>query len=147
MARGRKPEPLALRRLRGNTGHRRMPDPDTEPKPDPTMPTCPTWLPVGAKAVWKEVAPQLHKTGVLTMIDRLALAQFCCLHARWKEAEKMMGKEGIDSDWERVSRQAFLQMRQLEAEFGMTPSSRCKITIAKPADTEDPLEKLLKFKE
>ena len=138
-----------------------MPDPDTEPKPDPTMPTCPTWLNALAKARWKSLVPELHKLGVVTHIDGDAMAMYCQSWARWRKMEEFIEKNGEtyatkDATGKTtgvskfphvtIARQMKLLLHKLGSEFGMTAVSRARISIDKTDEPEDPLEKLLKFK-
>lgn len=68
-------KPTRLRILEGNPSKR--PLPNNEPQPDPTMPECPDWLMADAKEEWHRVAPELHRIGLLTIVDQTALAGYC----------------------------------------------------------------------
>src|SRR3990172_1616378 len=85
---GRKPKPSALKRLQGNPGHRKLNR--AEHMPDATVPDCPDWLRDEAKAEWERVVFALHECGILTNIDRAALAAYCQAYARWREAEEIV---------------------------------------------------------
>ena len=63
-------KPTRLRILEGNPSKR--PLPNNEPQPDPTMPECPDWLMADAKEEWHRVAPELHRIGLLTIVDQTA---------------------------------------------------------------------------
>ena len=39
-----------------------------------------------ARDEWHRIAGSLHQMGVLTTVDRAALAAYCQAHARWVEA-------------------------------------------------------------
>src|SRR5947207_11816997 len=86
--RGRKPKPTALKLLAGNPGKRRLNH--REPKPQRELPTCPSHLLPAAKAEWKRLARELYDLGVLTRLDRGALAGYCQAYGRWVEAEKKL---------------------------------------------------------
>lgn len=73
--RGRKPLPSAIRLATGNPGKR--PINAREPKPVTSIPTCPAHLMPTAKAEWKRVARYLHDLGVISELDRAALAAYC----------------------------------------------------------------------
>lgn len=66
-----------------------------EPKPDPSRPTCPAWLPPAAKAAWRELCPQLHAMGVLTRVDRHLLAVYCVTWAHWRECVEFIDRHGL----------------------------------------------------
>ena len=85
--RGRKPIPTALKMALGNPGKR--PLNMHEPKPVTAIPTCPAHLMPAAKTEWK-LARYLHDLGVISELDRAALAAYCQAYGRWVEAEKKL---------------------------------------------------------
>src|SRR5205823_7916571 len=85
---GRKPKPSQLKQLAGNPG-RRKPN-QREPRPQPDLPTCPAHLLPTAKAEWKRLGRELYDLGVLTRLDRAALAGYCQAYGRLVEAEKKL---------------------------------------------------------
>ena len=52
------------------------------------LPTCPAHLCLSARAAWKRLARLLHDIGLLSGLDRSALAACCQAYGRWVEAEK-----------------------------------------------------------
>ena len=73
--RGRKPKPTALKLVQGVPGKR--PLPKREPSPEIGAPACPEWLLPEAKKVWRRLVRELEALGLLTGIDREALAGYC----------------------------------------------------------------------
>lgn len=71
--RGPAPKPTALKRLQGNPGKRALNE--SEPRPAATLPRCPSHLQGEARAEWRRVARALHESGLLTQVDRAALAE------------------------------------------------------------------------
>lgn len=152
MAAGRKPKPTALKKLQGNPGKRCLNG--REPKPDSRLPYCPRHLPEEAKREWNRVAKELQRIGVMTFVDRAALAAYCAAWARWVEAEKALEKEEpvVTSDkgnvyqnpWVGVARQAMKDMLDAAREFGMTPSSRSRIKVEKGEEGPTLVEQLFK---
>jgi P27 family predicted phage terminase small subunit len=160
--RGRKPLPENVRQLRGNPGNAK---PINEPKPQPKTPTCPSWLPSEAKNEWKRVTAELDRIGMLTLVDRGALATYCEAWALLKQAEEEIARYGMviytldrelrDEDGNvvqllataktnpavRVAHSSMQYVRAFAAEFGLTPSSRSRINLPKP--TDDDLKELL----
>lgn len=148
--RGRKPEPTALRVLRGNPGKRDLPA--NEPQPDAVLNLDPPeWLDDEAKAEWSRLAPTLSRLGVLTETDIGALTAYCEAWATWKGATQKIrqfgmvikGKEGelpVVSPYVKIAHNALMQMRGLLVEFGMTPSSRVRVH-AKPQGATEPASK------
>lgn len=141
MKRGRKPIPTALKLVRGNPGNR--PLPENEPTPDAKAPTCPAFLTASAKAEWKRIAPELVALGLLSQIDRAALAGYCQCYGRWEKAERDLKRRGaiiktrtgaqIQNPHLAIANKALRQMREFLVEFGMTPSARTRVTASPPA--------------
>jgi P27 family predicted phage terminase small subunit len=149
--RGRRPKPTALKKLQGNPGKRKL-NPD-EPAPPAGIPECPDYLDVLARREWKRVSALLAASGILTEIDGTALAAYCQAYSHWLDAEGQVRKLGtivktpsgypILNPHVVLAKQAMQQMHKFLVEFGMTPSSRSRLRIEKPAP-EDPLDAFLK---
>ena len=137
---GRKPKPTALKELAGNPGKR--PLNRREPKPKTALPTCPRHLDGEARKEWRRMGGELARMGVVTVVDRAALAAYCVAWARWVEAEGQVTKLGtivktangnlIQNPYLAVANRALEQMTKLAGEFGMTPSSRSRVQVAEP---------------
>ncbi len=134
--RGRKPVPTAMKLLRGNPGKR--PLNQREPKPPVTIPRCPQHLDAEARREWRRVSRELYDMGVLSLVDRPALAIYCQAWSRWVRAEKLMHKSGevlkakgsgalYQNPYLAVANKAMEQMARFLAEFGMTPVSRTRV--------------------
>jgi P27 family predicted phage terminase small subunit len=144
---GRKPKPTHLKVLEGNPGRRSLNK--DEPKPRPVAPTRPTWLMAEAKREWGRVVPELERLGLLTAVDRAALATYCQAWARYVEAEERLSHYGgilksKSSDYVQVSPYSTISkqnahiVRVLCAEFGLTPSSRGRMSVGKLDEGEEP---------
>lgn len=132
---GRRPKPTALKILQGNPGRRPL-HLDREPRPDPAVPECPAELAPIAQTEWRRVSRELHKLGLLSEIDRAALAGYCAAYGRFIEAEAAIQRIGIlaavgnkvvPGPWWRISRDALEIMHRYLTEFGMTPASRSRV--------------------
>ena len=86
---GRNRKPTALKILQGNPGRRPL-KPDNEPQPTPAIPSCPDELSDLAKREWNRVAVELHALGVVSEIDRAALAAYASAYGSFIECEAMM---------------------------------------------------------
>jgi P27 family predicted phage terminase small subunit len=148
--RGRKPLPSNVVRLRGNPGKRRIND--LEPRPEPRAPTCPACLGEEARREWQRLAKELARLGLLTGIDRGALAAYCQAHALWLEAVQAIERYGtmvkspngypMQSPYVALANKQVEIMVRIAAEFGMTPSARTRIRVGeRPPD--DPFEAFL----
>jgi P27 family predicted phage terminase small subunit len=153
---GAKPKPTNLKIIEGNPGKR--PLPKNEPKPKPTTPGCPRFLTTAAKWEWKRVAPELARLGLLTIVDRTALAAYCQSWADYKEAIKWMKENGktysVNAGGGRQYRSypqvkiadaALKQIRAFCTEFGLTPSARARMQTLQTID-DDEMENLLSRK-
>lgn len=142
---GTKPKPTKLKMLEGNPGKRQINM--NEPNPKPLVSNCPDWLSDVAKKEWKRVVPELERLGLLTCVDGVALEGYCQSYARWVEAEQFMMKHGttfktpngyIQQVPQVAIAQKYLNMvKAFCAEFGLTPSSRSRLTIENKKDDID----------
>lgn len=145
---GRRPVPTALKLLRGNPGKRALND--AEPKPEPRLPKPPGHLGPEARREWRRAGRLLMAMGLVSELDRSALAAYCQAWGRWVEAEEQLRKYGmvvkspsgfpIQSPFLAVANKAMDQMRGYLVEFGMTPASRTRVHADLPAEP-DPLDK------
>jgi len=84
----------------------------------------------------------LHAAGLLTTLDLRLLEGYCVQYARWCQAEDEIRKSGtvikgyrnapVISPYVRVARDAFVLWTRALVEFGMTPSSRSRVSVTKP---------------
>ena len=136
--RGRKPKPDAVKRLSGNPGKRPLGGTPQPPVPEGT-PYVPRHLCDEGKREWRRVVGVLLDLGLYTEVDRAALAMYCQAWGRWVEAERELDESGgevLKSDkgnfyqnpWLHVANRAWDQLRKAMVEFGMTPSSRTRVT-------------------
>lgn len=106
-----------------------------------------------AKVEWGRVGHELFQLGVLTNIDRGALAAYCQAYARWVKAERAIVKmaehdeltgglmiktsngNAVQNPLVGVANKAMADMMRYAAEFGMTPSARSRIEADKLAPT------------
>lgn len=145
--RGPKKTPTAVLKMTGSWRANGRPD-SQEPA---EMPPPPSWLAGRVLEVWKELAPVLLQKGVLTVRDRNALARYCQLWHRWRQAEefidtygstytitkteKATGKEKVVNTKAHPQARLALALNtlleKLEADFGMNPAARADILTPK----------------
>ena len=149
-------KPTALKVLEGNRGKRKLNK--SEPKPENTIPKCPSWLLTEAKKEWKRVAPELSRLGLLTKIDIGALAGYCQSWARYVQAEKYLADKENDTVF--VTDKGYMQQvpqvgiaqkylylcKTFMSEFGLTPSARGRMSLLSGDEEVDPMEKLFNQK-
>jgi P27 family predicted phage terminase small subunit len=111
--------------------------------PDVSIPRAPAHLLPGAKKEWSRISVHLEKLGLITELDMAALAAYCQAYARWAGAETKLKKLGDDALIEetpsgykqisvllQISNRAAEQMHKFMGEFGMTPSTRTRVTAS-----------------
>lgn len=161
--RGRKPTPTKIKLVKGNPGHR--PPPPNEPKPDPVVPKCPSFLDREAKKEWRRMVKELGGLGMITRIDRAVLAKYCEAYSQWSQASRKIQELGmvfktegksktvrrrdgseetvktgggfpIINPYFRIADNAKAQMLKCCIEMGMTPSSRSRVKV-EPREPEN----------
>ena len=149
--RGPPPKPAHLKIIEGNPGKRPI---KTSPQPKVGKVTCPEWLSPQAKAEWKRVAPELEQMGVVTSLDRAALAGYCSNYAAWVEAttfiqqngEHYVTSKGMLRRWPQAdtAKQAEQAMRGFASEIGLTPTARARLSVEPVEREEDEFETFLR---
>lgn len=146
--RGRKPTPTTLKRLRGNPGRRPIAD-DSGVTMSEKIPRPPARLTDDPATgffphrEWFRMAPRLHAAGLLTTLDLRLFEGYCVQYARWCQAEDEIRRSGtvilsarhkqpMISPFVKVARDAFAAWNKALLEFGMTPSSRSRVSVTKP---------------
>lgn len=134
--RGPPPKPSKLKKLQGTFRPDRVPP--KEMAPPPGTPARPEWLDEEAAAEWDRVVPQLVACGVLCDVDRASLANYCAAVSLAAQATREYQEDGLMIDGPNetkvkhpmiaVAKEARAQARLLGAEFGLTASSRSRIS-------------------
>lgn len=90
------------------------------------------------------MSKQLFALGLLTQVDRAALAAYCQAWADWVNANEQLARinatDGgmitltekgypVVSPWWNISITAAKQMKSFLTEFGMTPGSRARLSV------------------
>lgn len=146
---GRKPIPRAFRVLHGNPSKR--PLPENEPQPEASMPECPAFIQGEGRAQWDRIGPMLLNLGVLTEMDAIALSMLANSLGRWVKAEMEVETTGgavltsaegglYQNPHLSVANKAWDQLHKMLCEFGMTPSSRSKVTSTKGGKKQSEFE-------
>lgn len=139
--RGRKPKPRKLKELEGNPGNRPL---EPEIPAAPGAPACPDHIQGEARLEWARIIQELEAAGLITKLDRAALAAYCTAWGRWVEAETKLRELGpvvkspsgypIVNPFLAIANKAMEQMMKALVEFGMTPSARSRVH---PADAQE----------
>ena len=104
----------------------------------------PKWLSEAAKSQWSVMSPKLEAAGLLTDLDEATLALYCEAFARFRQASEALALDGtvttaangmlMQSPWLAIANKAHDQMVKLLIEFGMSPSSRSRVTVQQPEE-------------
>jgi len=89
-ARGPKALPANVHLLRGNPSKKPIADLVDGFQPIVEIPDCPAHLMPEARKEWKRITPELERYGLISKLDRGALALYCQAWARWVWAEKQL---------------------------------------------------------
>jgi P27 family predicted phage terminase small subunit len=141
---GPPPTPNVIKLLRGNPGRRPIrPEPQPQIPSDPPDP--PPFLQGYACDEWHRLAPELHRLGLLTIVDVAPFAAYCQAYARWREAEEALARVAakdptgggllmrassgpVPNPLLKMARLFAQDMVHFAAEFGLTPVARSRIS-------------------
>ena len=145
--RGPARKPTALRVLEGNRSRR--PLNSNEPKPKSGKVTCPRFLSPSAKDEWRRISPELTRLGLLTQVDRSALAIYASAWGDYVTACRHIEDEGFINKEKRINRWYTVKQKSCETllkfgrEFGLSPSGRSNLDIKPIEEKLDPLELII----
>ncbi len=102
------------------------------------------------------MATELYSLGLLSNLDRAALAAYCVAYGRWHDAEEILRKTNVvlvakgtgnmyPNPYLHIANKAMEQMHKFLTEFGMSPSSRTRVH-GKSDKPGDDFEQFLKKK-
>ncbi|WP_394892233.1 phage terminase small subunit P27 family [Mesorhizobium sp. AaZ16] len=90
-----------------------------------------------AKTEWKRLAHHLHGLGIISELDRAALAAYCQAYGRWVEAERKLKETPAllrtpagyvqPSPWLAISNKNVELMHKFMSELGLSPVSRSRV--------------------
>jgi len=146
MARGRKPTPKAILKMRGS----RIRGPHKSGITAPLgTPAAPSWLCETARNEWDRIVPMLEASRVMSLRHQQTLAAYCDAFADMVLADAELRAAGttLVDDKGRVSnhpawnrkRDARNQMLKVAAEFGLTASAIARVSAVEetPENDED----------
>ena len=124
---GPPPEHPHLRLLKGNPGKRPARKPPEAARAE-QCPEPPAHLIGHAREAWLELAPELYRLNLLTVLDVGPFSAYCWAYAHWKQAEEALQRSGEltiktaeghprVNPLVRVASQAMDDMRRIGAEW------------------------------
>lgn len=108
-------------------------------------PAAPAWLSMEAKKEWRRVVPGLVERQILSDVDLGSLENYCICIGRIRDTEsKIQSEKDTDMMLKLVRAQdkAMASARQLAAELGLTPVSRSRPAVRRPADGDEDISPL-----
>lgn len=135
-------QPRAIKELKGTfQKHKEKANPVT-PEALITLPTAPQDLPVKFQETWYRLTAQMQQLGYLTELDlemlKAYFRQLQMMEEAWETLERegktiiMTNKGGgmypIKSPWISIYNEALSHANRIAQQFGLTPSSREKIS-------------------
>lgn len=154
--RGPRSQPTQLKILRGNPGKRDVNG--SEPQPPVDGIVMPPHLGDVAAARWSDLLPMLQSTRVMTRADVEALARYCDTYEWWLATRAKLRAEGdtypiLNDAGEikyiaqrpevSIAHKLAQQLRQLESDFGLSPSARVSLKVEPDAKEEGKLAAFL----
>jgi phage terminase small subunit len=132
---GPPPQPTALKVARGNPGQRRLNA--SEPRPQPASAEAPAGLSAGALSVWEELAPELARIGLLTLVDRRLLVTACRLQALGEAylADVEAARKPRPSPKLWAATKCLEKAMAIFLRFGVTPAERSRLETPAPLAT------------
>lgn len=141
--RGRKPTPTVLRIARGNPGKR--PINHDEPHPGEIAEDCPLELAGDEeRGEWDRTIVPAIRIGQITAADRVFAIAHCHYWAMWRDQITDAAKHAhvvavgqhkypTPNPARMMANKTFLLLAKVDAELGLTPSSRPRVRATKPA--------------
>lgn len=135
MVKGRKPTPAGIKALTAD--RTKAQPPESGPQFDAATVQPPKHLGKLAATLWRKLAPQLARNGLLQAVDEEALAVYCETWQQYREVAEELAREGrtIESangttiPHPLAGQLSTLRehLRKWASEFGFTPASRERI--------------------
>lgn len=134
-----------MKLLRGNPGKLAIPKNEPQPASELECPAPPSFLASYAVHEWHQIAPELHRLGLLTLVDTVSFAAYCEADSRWRTAEETIARLAAGdhtmvvcwlrrpmAPWGinplvRIASRAANDMVRFATEFGLTPVARARI--------------------
>lgn len=137
-ARGRRPEPTALKLLHGAKPYRVNLD---EPKPPIGLPECPDWVDSETMQIWNKTLLVLHHMNLASSADEDTLMAYCQAVVVHRRAARQIAEQGVTvlgsmrtpvkNPACTVMNEAATQIARYAGLFGLTPSARSEIRMGK----------------
>lgn len=145
---GRKPHPTAIKKLKGNPGHR--PLNELEPKPNLNIPESPDGLDKTGKQEWKRITKHLYDLNMIADMDLAVVFGYCHSFEQLIDSAMKLKKTGllikapsgypIVNPLLSINNEAKRQMLKYAQELGLSVVQRSRLKIEQKPKEIDPIE-------
>jgi P27 family predicted phage terminase small subunit len=153
-------KPSGRKIIEGTFRKDRNPEHEPEPEKVEEVPNPPSYLGHFAKALWKKLAGEMVRAGILTTVDIPALEMLCASYEEYREARDavyttqqgkprtlrkyMRGKNSQTMPEYNAMKNAFATYKSFMVEFGLSPASRNRIEVKPRKGEKDKDEEEMK---
>ncbi len=148
MAKGRKPTPTALKKLRGTDQPCRINPREIKVDALAKLPSAPRWFSRTQRKIYKSKGDQLRTLNVLTPLDLELFISFCREYGNYIDTSIKLEDVPVDSFLppsdesifnriSKINKESWERAKSLAAEFGFSPSARAKLVSQIPEDPEE----------
>lgn len=159
--RGRKKLPTEIKQLKGTFRSDREIKDAMKPTKIIDLPYPPEYLNEDAKKEWYVIIKEYHKLGMISKLDLGILGLYCNeisiyieMTNKLRDKDRVMVFKNPDGSikyaaqvpYQKIANDALAKALKIASEFGLTPSSRTKISTGQITDNDDPFLEFLKIK-
>lgn len=153
---GTKPKPTVLKLLRGVENKDRINQ--NEPKPEKKLLKCPYYIKQDkiAKQEWDKIIPELYILDLLTSVDRVPIEIYCTQYSIYRKPMDNIKEHGLTVKATRggkkpnpslaIARESAKIIKAIAVEFGLTSSSRVRISVPDQPNEEEEWQNMLNGK-
>lgn len=132
--------------LEGNAGKREL----SAVKPPPGVPEMPKWLKGEGEAEWNRVIPILDSMGVLSVLDRAVIADYCTVWAQLVRVDSLLdeadalnegarGQEWVKNPLWSIANQLRQRFHKACDLLGLAPGPRGRLDVPEKPIEDDSL--------
>jgi len=137
--RGPPPKPTRLKLLAGNTGKRKLPKDEPQPR---GKALCPDWVCDPGKELWNRLAPDLEREELLTARSAEEFGAYCherAIYAIYSDLLKELRPRSTKVErYRAIALKAQREATRLGGKFGMTPSDQVGLSVPqKPKGSDE----------
>jgi P27 family predicted phage terminase small subunit len=151
---GRKPKPSHLKAVQGNAGKRAVNHDEPQGTELTDVPPAPDWLDETGQAAWRQLAPWLISSKIMTASDLHVFESYCDAYATWRLAVTDIAVNGlvlespatgapVKNPALTAKNEAHRQMTVAGSALGLTPADRARLAVPGAKEAANPFKELL----